>query len=151
MPERSLRMPGASGEVEVEGMTGLALSSSTPMGRPVTYSRICYWELHRDWHDGAGSRCLSCYAGRPPSLRVRGVGLGAFGANERFVSSTPFYHHILAFRGVLTGATGHNHEDRGSERRLGCREGYTACYSGSRASVAQSRRGAQVAHGSVRQ
>ncbi len=112
-------MPGASGEVEVEGMTGLALSSSTSMGRPVTYSRICYWELHRDWRDGAGSRCPSCSAGSPPSLRVRGVGLGAFGANERCVPSTPSYHHTVVFRGELIGTTGHNHEGRGSERRLG--------------------------------
>ncbi len=147
--ERPLRMPGASGGTEAEGLAGLASSSSTPMGRPVTYSRICYWELHRDWRDGAGSRCPSCYAGSPPSLRVRGVDFGAFGANERCVPSTPSYHHTVVFRGGSIGTTSHNHEDQGSERRLGRREGYMACCSGSRASIARSRRGAQVAHGSV--
>ncbi len=35
--ERPFGIAGAGGEAEVEGTTGLALSSSTPMGRPVTY------------------------------------------------------------------------------------------------------------------
>ncbi|KAK0433241.1 hypothetical protein EV421DRAFT_1440638 [Armillaria borealis] len=99
--ERLLRMPDASGEVEVEGMTGLASSSSTPMGRPVTYYHICCHLVHRDWRDGAGLRRPSSCVGSPSSLRVRGAGLGTCNARVRSVPSTPSYRHSVVFRGGL--------------------------------------------------
>lgn len=147
--ERPLRMPGVSGEVEVEGMTGLALSSSTPMGRLVTYSRICCWQVHRDRRDDAGPRHPSSCAGTPPSLRVHGAGLGTYDANECCVPSTPSYRRSEAFRGGLKGTTSHIRKYRGSARRLGPREGRTACYSRSRASIFASRRDSRATRGSV--
>ncbi len=50
------------GEAEVADMEGSALSSSTPMGGLTLYHCIWCWLVHRDWRDGAGSRCFSCSA-----------------------------------------------------------------------------------------
>ncbi len=88
-------------------MTGLASSSSTPMGWPMAYCRIYHWSVHRDWRDGAGLRCPSSCVGSLPSLRVRGVGLGVYDANECCVPSMPSYRRSAAFRGGLRGTIGH--------------------------------------------
>ncbi len=131
--ERPLVIAGAGGGAEAEGTVGLALSLSTPMSRPVTYSRICCWQVHRDWYDGAGSRRPSCYSGSPPSLRVCGVGLGACGAIICFVPSTP-YRHTMVFPRVNRNHWSYSRVSR-SARCLGPREGCTTCCSRSRASV----------------
>ncbi|KAK0209528.1 hypothetical protein IW262DRAFT_511675 [Armillaria fumosa] len=132
------------------GYGGPGIVVVTPMGRPVTYSCMCYCSVHRDGHDGAGLRCLSSCVGSPCNLPIRDAGLGASGANERCVPSMPPYHGGVVLCGRLLGATAHIRDHRGSAHRLKRRERYTACHPGLQASAAPSRRGVQAAHGSVR-
>ncbi|KAK0196252.1 hypothetical protein F5146DRAFT_320646 [Armillaria mellea] len=69
MLETVLGASRVKGEAGTEGMTGLALSSSTLMGRPMTYGCMCYWLVHRDRRDGAGLRLPSSCTGNPPVFR----------------------------------------------------------------------------------
>ncbi|KAK0209530.1 hypothetical protein IW262DRAFT_1417380 [Armillaria fumosa] len=95
---------------------------------------MCYCWVHRNWRDGAGLRLPFSCAGSPPSLPVRGGGLGACSARVRFVPSTPSYRRSEAGQEGLIEASWF-------ACRLGYREGYMACRSGSPTIMVQSRRG----------
>ncbi|KAK0481146.1 hypothetical protein EDD18DRAFT_1203970 [Armillaria luteobubalina] len=133
-----------------DGMAKLALSSSTPMGRPVTCGCIHDRSVHRDGRGHARLRCPSSCAGSLCHLPVRDVGPGVSGAKEHCVLSTPPYRGGVVPRGRLLGATAHTREHQEPVYRLGRPQGYTACHPGSRVSATPSRRGVQAVHGSVR-
>ncbi|KAK0209549.1 hypothetical protein IW262DRAFT_1417447 [Armillaria fumosa] len=104
-PEMLLRMPGASSEIVVEGTTGSASSSSTPMGRLIRYCRILCWWVHRDWRDDSG--VLWFLLARINSSQSYGSVYGSWGTRRQRTT-----YHI------------HESQLGGSARPLGLRWGY---------------------------